>query len=510
MANNNIIYNAVFTGTIAAMQRRWITSIVPGNYGTQVSQADALATLIDSVIAPSPDINDADGALMQSVVENVVSDRTFLDNAAGQSALGNAILAAWTSARTFLRSAASSGAAGEITQLAWEVDAVSGDDSNSGAPGSPLKTLRRLSQLLYLGLITQSVTVDVLTDMPEPDRLNLSVLFEGVSTTLTVQGAVTDIATFTIVTAVSAAPSAATYVWAINTTGIDWTTQTDRRIQLPGGAIGHVGTVVDANNIIVTKFLSQTGVAETPVAGSATLQRTVKMVPFAARVQPSYTNRLAVFSNLPQVIIQHFDLRSSTFENDLAVDGPLKLYGSQLVVRNGYVTHDFVCLSCLCLLLQVGGVSSSILYLTGGGSYFFNGCAFDSNRTASPAATVIQMSSFMDMTDCCLFRCGFNIADGRGLSVGGSMYVEGYIFTPFLVSRSAVISCQTGTIEGTVQAAATAAFSAKSGGKIFYNPANPLNVTGAIADTIVGTATFAYGVLPQTSASLSGILENEL
>jgi hypothetical protein len=74
MPNNDQIFNAVLSGAGGATQERWITELVAADYTEFVDRVVAIATAVDSNIAPGT-IDLGERSLMQAIAQGVFSGR---------------------------------------------------------------------------------------------------------------------------------------------------------------------------------------------------------------------------------------------------------------------------------------------------------------------------------------------------------------------------------------------------------------------------------------------------
>lgn len=75
MANNPIIYDAVIAGTTGGVNQRWLSNPNPAAYISIRDKILVVATTIDALYAADPTLTIQDGALMQSICQQVFASR---------------------------------------------------------------------------------------------------------------------------------------------------------------------------------------------------------------------------------------------------------------------------------------------------------------------------------------------------------------------------------------------------------------------------------------------------
>jgi len=100
MANNNALFDAVYTGVVAG-QSAWLRSAVSGDYATLNARAVAVATAVDALIAPGAPTA-AQANLLEAIVEAQFSGGRFPAAGAFSPAAAAAIVAAYTNLITSL------------------------------------------------------------------------------------------------------------------------------------------------------------------------------------------------------------------------------------------------------------------------------------------------------------------------------------------------------------------------------------------------------------------------
>jgi len=150
-------------------------------------------------------------------------------------------------------------------QPAWAVDPTNGNDLATGTPAAPLKTAAELGARLSGQRLQQNTTVTLLGSLPSNDPLFIAGTWLG-SFTFELSGTLENTVAGQLVT-VTANATTGRAPWLLETSGIDWTTATQRRIELSGGSVGWVGEVIDATHVRVSTFQGENSDNDvTPVA----------------------------------------------------------------------------------------------------------------------------------------------------------------------------------------------------------------------------------------------------
>lgn len=392
----------------------------------------------------------------------------------------------------------------------YYIDPVAGSDDFLGTEDAPLQTLSEFARRL-MGLdIEQSVSALLLSDALADDRMVLSAALVA-EAELTISGQPTDVASFTIVSAASAAPtSSADYVWDIETSGIDWTAQTARRIELPTGEVGWVMLVVDADNVRVSAFITRanTSIADvTPAAGPATLQT----LPIAPSPVLDVASGQIGRHDASQSVIR-FGLTDIAFTQDeddtLQLAGMCRFYGCDIktvgVTLDGIVRVESSRLN----IENLNGAGISSMRINGAGDYQLVGSLVTTSRSAGPAPFHILQTKGT-IQNCSFFRVCCTITNGGSCSfVGDGCYFEdAYAFAAMSIENGASAAASSGTdLEGSVDGAPFAIV-ATNGGRLFYIT-TPTISGGGTGDTQVGGSTVAYGSLPSVATSTAAITTN--
>ena len=139
-------------------------------------------------------------------------------------------------------------------QASWAIDPVNGDDSFVGTPAKPLRTMAEFNARMQGVFVQVAQTLQLVGDVTD-QHLNLFGTRYKLNCTLTVSGTRTQIGTGAITTVTAIGQGATTFPFQLTTTGVDWTsinsTAPGAQIQLQGGQICFIKSVVDANNVVV-------------------------------------------------------------------------------------------------------------------------------------------------------------------------------------------------------------------------------------------------------------------
>lgn len=415
-----------------------------------------------------------------------------------------------------LRSAPSGPLFGDIPQVLttpdlteYYVDPTSGDDGAVGDAVSPLQSLAEVSRRLFGALITDDLTVYVLGTTAETDRLTLNCFSSGQSQ-LTVRShpsAVTDVSQFTIVTVTQLPSGAANYAFELETTGIDWTAQTARRIVLPTGQVGWVAYAVDANNVRVSGFMAiENQTLVTPSLGVATLQSSPQIVPPTVNVAVAEAGRHNFNAVIPRVVFRDLSI---DLDEGFTFDcmGVVQIYGSILRTVSALIGGVLQCKASMIEAEQLDGSGTSTVRFSGGGELQAIACLFTSSRTAPPAPFLILQNQSAELSACFYFRLATTITAGCSAQFSGAgsgYFEEQYAFAAVSVERGSVATSRgTQTLEGSVNGAAYA-FVVNGGGRLLYTVL-PAVTGGSTSDCDIGGTDTLYAGLPAVNANTSGI-----
>jgi len=171
---------------------------------------------------------------------------------------------------------------GLVTQPAWFIDGTTGNDNATGATlATALKTLaefsRRMRGATLVGSFTQpneaQIQVNLSGSFDVTDQLYLDGLFLYDTTSLVIQGTVTNTALVATITNVVGIGAGGGNPFTLTTTGVDWTTTPERRILIGGVFVAWIGRVIDANNITISNPNT------TPINGQTITVQTMTVIP---------------------------------------------------------------------------------------------------------------------------------------------------------------------------------------------------------------------------------------
>jgi hypothetical protein len=75
MANTNILYNAAYSGAIAGVSSRWLTSAAQTTFPTVIAACEAFATALDNELGEVEDASQADANLLQQICSSFWENR---------------------------------------------------------------------------------------------------------------------------------------------------------------------------------------------------------------------------------------------------------------------------------------------------------------------------------------------------------------------------------------------------------------------------------------------------
>lgn len=152
------------------------------------------------------------------------------------------------------------------TQTQWAINESTGDDSGVGTPVAPLRTMGELNRRLsFPTQIAQPTTVQLQTNISDAPMLN-GTGFTSAGT-LTFTGTSTVAASGSVVAVTALGPSS-TFPYSMQTSGLDWTAVTARKIRFNTGNVGFVARVIDANNVEIGAIGQLTTSGTAPVNGN--------------------------------------------------------------------------------------------------------------------------------------------------------------------------------------------------------------------------------------------------
>lgn len=260
-------------------------------------------------------------------------------------------------------------------QATWVIDPTNGNDEAIGTAAAPLRTMGELNMRLANNVIQQPTTVQVLGNVADALMLNGTVL--GPAGTLTVAGEPSAVGTALISSVIALGPSS-TFPYTIVTTGIDWTTVTDRRVALPSGDFGWIGRVVDANTIEVGR-VGNTSTFSTPTGGQILTVQRLPTMPMPV-LQTLYLGPPASFP----LNVRDFDFTAGV---PYWAAATIRLIGCRGTFSGSQaITHTAIMQARLCLF----HTSSGITNLNGGGTGTLTGCVLTGTGFRFSGRTVLS------------------------------------------------------------------------------------------------------------------------
>lgn len=382
-----------------------------------------------------------------------------------------------------------------LAQQDWYIDPAAGNDNNSGASGSPIKTWNELRARLDKGTLRQMLRVYLLGDMTEDiivDWQSQSEISKGAYTI--VYGVRTNtFADHTVATNVDYDPVTRTLGYFTDAAVADWTGYKDKLFEIVGGARdGCVGHVVAA------------------VGGAVDRCRFQPMYKFSdgeCVYQPQATDTYRLYSvtkvtgqvqMLATGFVQlvHLEIDNSGAPTESALEA---CDGGTLCVTAGIVRGGFT--------TQRGGYwqfAGSHIVLSGAGANVMDGAMLD------------NWGNWWE-------NCGPQMLSGALVDVQGHCVVSGTtpqfaltesatmrVLTPYWIcwlgsTGRAVYVARGGTLDTVQQqlwgsvTAADEAILCERDGKVFYDPNFPVAITGATKRVKIGTTAYDDDSLPQSS-----------
>ena len=381
----------------------------------------------------------------------------------------------------------------------WHIDPATGDDNAAGTVAAPLQTLSEFSKRMYGALIDAPVLATLHSDTIADDRLILTVYQKG-NNTVQLNGIVTEVASFTIVT-VTKVPPVNTICWDFETSGIDWTTQTARRIQLPTGEIGWVLYAIDANNVRVGPFasLSNLNNTVTPVPGTAALQSIPSTSPPEINAGPAAVGRHAIVNAEPSVILRHLAMDADINVNFRSA-GSVVWFGCSLSSAGGYLdAGNLQWNSCMIECNPFTPGSLGFFNIEGSGRLQVTGGLVTTTNTSGGQCGI--STSFMNVVvrNTAWLRTVMSLNRGS-LWSSTNQYVEGqYIGAAISMGGgSTFLDAVNSRLEGTLNGATFAIDLVNGDGSRFLYTNLPAITGAATNDTRIDNTQFAYAALPQT------------
>ena len=212
-------------------------------------------------------------------------------------------------------------------QAAWAINPGTGNDSNDGSPGAPLRTMAAFSARMSGQLVTVAQTLQLVGDVLDaPLWLRGTAYAAGASLTVTGTRTVLGTATINVVTPLG---TAGTFPWQLTTTGINWTTAPlGSQLRFSTGHVGFIAEVLGANDVVVGAIAAP-GVSLAPI--TPTVASTVDLVSLSRALPP-----LLIFS-------AQINNAAAVFLQDLSFDPPVAGGVNGYLFAGGGQTQFFGC-----------------------------------------------------------------------------------------------------------------------------------------------------------------------
>jgi hypothetical protein len=409
---------------------------------------------------------------------------------------------------------------GLVTQPAWFVDGTTGNDNATGATlATALKTLaefsRRMRGATLVGSFTQpneaQIQVNLSGSFDVNDQLYLDGLFLYDTTSLVIQGTVTNTALVATITNVVGLGSGGGAPFTLTTTGVDWTTTPERRVLLQGTFTAWIGRVIDANNITISNPNT------TPINGQTLTVQTTTAIPnlFCNIDGQPRQNAQALNSQFDKVIIN--DLLIGVPKNAITTVEipPLNLVGTaryvlfRCKVVTGLIQSIGVTLNT-CQLLPSSATNSPRLEV------YSTNIALAFCSIAKNPASINNHTLQLLLGTTATFRSVYSEAVGvlcvdPGVQVviaSGNTHIQNSPVEGLrLNAGTQVVNNSGGRLSGTGNA--TFGINCGGGGVFgYFGAVDKPTITGASGDTAVVGTTKAYAAIPFVNNPLfSGIYQ---
>ena len=409
---------------------------------------------------------------------------------------------------------------GLVTQPAWFVDGTTGNDNATGATlATALKTLaefsRRMRGATLVGSFTQpneaQIQVNLSGSFDVTDQLYLDGLFLYDTTSLVIQGTVTNTALVATITNVVGLGSGGGNPFTLTTTGVDWTTTPERRILLSGGFTAWIGRVIDANNITISNPNT------TPLNGQTVTVQTTTVIPnmFCNIGAQPRQNAQALNSQFRKVLI--FDVLIGVPKNIISTVEipPLNLLGSARYFLNrckivtGLIQGNGVTTST-CQFIPSSATNSPRLEVYAQ-NFEFGFCSIAKNPAAINNHTLqLLLGSSISFRSVYSEGVGVLCVDPgvQLLIAAGNTHIQNSPVDGLrLNAGTQVVNNSNGRLSGT----ANAGFGINAGGGGvfgYFGAVDKPTITGASGDTAVVGVVKAYAAIPFVNNPLfSGIYQ---
>lgn len=513
MPNNSVIYNGALSGAAAAqVNERWITDVDAGDYVGQRNAAIALAEAVDAAIEPDVELTEADGQLMASVVNSVLSKKAF--TASGVTDLMVlAIVGLFSAIDTQISPADSSVWA---TQASWAVDPATGNDNNAGTPAAPLATLGELNRRFANLRLLQNTTVQLVGNQAGGIVLVGTQLAEGCA--LTIQGTATnvDLGTISAVTPLGGGGTVAP--WRLLTSAIDWTVGTNQRIRVTAG--GNTGAVAPILQVVAANMGEIAGLALeggssniTPTVGMTIALQSLSTCEYPVLLIDSPTHRIGT-TPADEIIIKDLMFSNLTGGFNPTFAGPrIKHFGCHYDLRTdvgGTSLIDSTAAEVEFTACSFQNSAISGVQFQATGAMLWTSCAFIGGGTTGYTFNGLNVGS------CSMAACAFNNAEmlvnGGGLTIGSpGLWIQNVTPTnggALTIRRRGVVSATSTTSRCGGTGITGNGISVESGSAYLYNSnvnAKP-TLAGSVSDTTIGGAVTAYAAIPVVTAANNAMM----
>ncbi len=486
MSNNPKLYDAAIAGATGGIHERWIVDQDPNSYLTIRNAIVIFATEVDGAIPASASTSAASAALLQSICAGILAGRYLPSISANEvSALALAISALYTTINAQLTDP-DFGA-----QTTWFIDATNGNDGNDGeTAATALATMGELNSRLVDAVVPQNVTVQLIGDVVDtPPSFSGMKLWNNAS--FTVQGTLTAVATGTvsIVTALGATPA---FPYQLTTTGLDWTTVTARCLRFNDGTFAQVGSVIDANNVVIGAKGAPTGVLTTaPIAAQTfeVLTRSLSLPPAVNALAQATANGNVLTS------LMFRDMKwDAALTESYSGNVPVMVFNVEITESSNRIVRASTFVTWrLCLYTFTSNITVTVAALGG----IINGSVFSGTGglTIRSAGNFLYNTNYHDAT-----RLTF--ASGMFASIGGGCFFRN-VANPLIISEfSKVFSVASSIIQGTGNSG-TVAIDVTSGSALQYVSKPTLAATN---DTRIGGTITAYAGIPFVNAANNAMM----
>ena len=482
MANNPDIYNAVIAGATGGAQSRWLNSVNASDYAAFTSILQALAEEVDSEIANiSPQPSNASIQLMQSICEGVLSNRLPTDTTF-VSGIASQIVALWTQTLTGMNTVL----VNPENQSQWYVKS-DGDPTAQGDTIATAITPTKLRRRLLNACIGQNTTITCLGNI---DILELIGVSLQDNFTLDIEGTLTQVGAGSIV-AVTPNASTGAAPWALQTTGIDWTAVTAKRIELSNGTVGWVGQVIDANNVRVSTFNGETSLSNhTPVALDTFTVSSLSTVTVVNIDVYSHRDNPIIFVPIANTKVRIRNLDINGGSNYTSTWETAQLWGCRIRNSRTQSTINTIYRSCF------RDTMNAQEFISRDDSYLLvvDGCLIQDSSGVGQFWVPAGLSSWFHgipwtrQTDVFLQSSIF-------LEVLSKMHCEQFSSAAFFLAAATMIQFAD-VVSGSSNIGASIGLGVTAAQTILYANGKKPTVTGNAGDTRVGTILTAYAGIP--------------